>query len=56
MLWGSVGSEAVQNMMKPASGGLRYHSEAHWSLRKVVFVVASVSLAIWGVVLLAVLG
>lgn len=56
MLWGTVGSEAVQNMVKPASGSLRYHPEGQWSLRKVVFTIASVSLAIWGVVLFVVLG
>lgn len=43
-------------MMKQASGGLRYQSESQWSLRKVVLVIAGVSLAIWGIVLLALLG
>jgi len=43
-------------MMKQASGGLRYQPEGQWSLRRVFLVIAGVSLAIWVVVLLAVLG
>ncbi len=43
-------------MMKQTGNNLSYHHQAPWSLRRVVFAVASVSLAAWVLALVVVLG
>lgn len=42
--------------MKQSGHSLTYHHHAPWPLRKVVFLVASVSLAVWGLALAIILG
>ena len=56
MLWGNVSPRNSGEMTRPASVELRYHRhEAPWPLRKMIFVVACVSLALWVALFMAVL-
>lgn len=43
-------------MIEPTGNSLPYHHSAPWPLRKVVLVVAGISLAIWALALIAILG
>jgi hypothetical protein len=43
-------------MMKITGNSLPYHHHAPWPLRKVIVLVAGISLAVWGLALTAILG
>lgn len=55
MLWGNVNHRTSGDMAAPVSAELRYRSEALWPIRKMIFLVSGVSLAVWIAVFVAVL-